>query len=98
MTAIHDVASIAELVRAQLPNILTTKADALNVTKAVFENVAKSVQLGDSVNIYGFGKFSISERSARMGYNPQTQKPMQIQATRSLKFTPSKSTKKGALA
>jgi nucleoid DNA-binding protein len=39
--------------------------------------------------LVGFGTFSVSERKARNGVNPQTGKPIKIAASKSVKFKPS---------
>ncbi len=60
---------------------LTKRAaeDALNAfTTAVKESLAK----GESVSLVGFGTFSVSERAARKGRNPQTGAEIQIPARR----------------
>ena len=45
------------------------------------------------VDIYGFGKFSLSERAARMGLNPATGEKIEIPASKAVKFKASKSLK-----
>ena len=42
---------------------------------------------GNEVRLTGFGKFSVSERSARMGRNPRTGETMQIAAKSVPKFS-----------
>jgi DNA-binding protein HU-beta len=41
---------------------------------------------GDRIALVGFGSFSVSERSARTGRNPQTGKEIQIPAKKVVKF------------
>jgi DNA-binding protein HU-beta len=43
---------------------------------------------GDRLALVGFGSFSVSERSARTGRNPQTGKPIDIEAKKVVKFKP----------
>ncbi len=51
--------------------------DALNAfINAVKESLAK----GESVSLVGFGTFSVSERAARKGRNPQTGAEIEIPA------------------
>jgi DNA-binding protein HU-beta len=45
---------------------------------------------GDKVAITGFGTFSVSERKARKGRNPQTGKEIKIPASKSPRFTAGK--------
>ncbi len=42
--------------------------------------VTEALKGGDEVRITGFGKFSVKERKAREGRNPQTGEKMQISA------------------
>jgi DNA-binding protein HU-beta len=45
------------------------------------------VAAGDDVAIAGFGKFSVTERSARQGRNPQTGETIDIAASKAPKFS-----------
>jgi DNA-binding protein HU-beta len=45
------------------------------------------VKGGDKVTIPGFGTFSVSERKARTGRNPQTGETIKIAASKAPKFT-----------
>jgi len=54
----------------------------------LFELVARHLAQGDEVNITGFGKFTVTQRAARSGRNPQTGDPITIPATRAPKFSP----------
>jgi nucleoid DNA-binding protein len=44
--------------------------------------VTEALRGGDEVQITGFGKFSVRERKAREGRNPQTGEKMKIAASR----------------
>ena len=44
--------------------------------------VTEALKGGDEVRITGFGKFSVRERKAREGRNPQTGEKMKIAASR----------------
>ena len=63
-----------------------TKADAKKALDATINAVAESLKSGDRVALVGFGSFSISERSARTGRNPQTGKEITIPAKKVVKF------------
>ena len=56
---------------------------------AIRESLAK----GESVAFVGFGKFSVPDRSARDGRNPQTGETLKIPASKAAKFTPGKELK-----
>lgn len=65
-----------------------SRNDAAKALDAFVTNVSESLKNGDEVAITGFGKFSVAQRSARTGRNPQTGETMTIQASKSPKFTP----------
>ena len=50
---------------------------------AAFEQVmTEALKSGEEVQITGFGKFSVKERKAREGRNPQTGEKMKIAASK----------------
>lgn len=75
-----------ELVDAIAKEAGLTKTDAGNALNAFVTNVTKSLKKGDNVQLIGFGTFSISNRSARTGRNPQTGKEIKIAAKKVAKF------------
>ena len=70
-----------------------TKADAEKVIDAFFDATTMAARGGDSVSWPGFGKFSRSDRAARMGRNPQTGAPVSIPASSAMKFSSAKALK-----
>lgn len=64
-----------------------------NVLQQGFENIEALAVPGSTVRIRGFGSFSLKERAARQGRNPQTGDTIQIEATTHLHFKQSKSAK-----
>ena len=68
-----------------------TKADAENALNSVIEGVSNALKKGESVTLVDFGTFSVSDRSARKGRNPQTWAEIQIPAKKVVKFKASKS-------
>lgn len=75
-----------ELIDAIAKDAKLTKVDAGNALNAFVANVTKSLKKGNSVQLIGFGTFSISKRSARTGRNPQTGKEIKIAAKKVAKF------------
>ncbi|MCB9365159.1 MAG: HU family DNA-binding protein [Flavobacteriales bacterium] len=75
-----------ELVDAIAKEAGLTKADAGNALNAFIGAVTGSLKKGDSVQLIGFGTFSISKRAARTGRNPQTGKEIKIAAKKVAKF------------
>jgi DNA-binding protein HU-beta len=76
----------AELIDAIAGNAGLTKADAKKALDAFIESTTESLKKGDRVALVGFGSFSVAERSARTGRNPQTGKEIKIAAKNVVKF------------
>ena len=75
-----------ELVSAMAEKTGLTKADADKAVSAFVDTVKDAMAKGESIQLIGFGTFSVSERSARTGRNPQTGKEIQIAAKKVAKF------------
>jgi DNA-binding protein HU-beta len=56
-----------------------TKKDAGLAVEAVFEAITESLSASEKVSIVGFGTFDVRERAGRVGRNPRTNKPMNIE-------------------
>jgi DNA-binding protein HU-beta len=78
----------AELVAAIAVQSSLTKADSEKALNAAIEAIKESLGKGDRVGLVGFGSFSITERAARTGRNPQTGKEIKIAAKKVVKFKP----------
>lgn len=59
-----------------------TKAAAGRVVDAIVASITESLQKGDDVALVGFGTFTVRDRAARTGRNPQTGKEIQIAAAK----------------
>ncbi len=66
------------------------KVEAEKALEAFEEAVVEALKGGDKVTLVGFGTFSVYERKARTGRNPQTGKEIKIPAKKAPKFTPGK--------
>ena len=75
-----------ELIDAISKDAGLSKVDAGNALNAFVSNVTGSLKKGNSVQLIGFGTFSISNRAARTGRNPQTGATIQIKAKKVAKF------------
>ena len=78
-------AKLVEEIQASLGSD-TSKAAAERALEAVLAGIKKGVSSVESVQLIGFGTFSISNRAARVGVNPQTGAKIQIAASKSVKF------------
>lgn len=67
-----------------------SKAQATDALNAVLDNINDALKDGDKVTLIGFGTFSVSERAARTGRNPQTGETIEIAAKKVVKFKPGK--------
>jgi DNA-binding protein HU-beta len=63
-----------------------TKTFARDLVDNVFQTITETVQKGEDVSLFGFGKFKLVERKARKGRNPQTGEAIKIAASKSVKF------------
>ena len=75
-----------ELVSAIAEKSGLTKVDAEKALNGFVDAVKESVKKGDTVQLIGFGSFSVSQRAARTGRNPQTGKEIKIAAKKVAKF------------
>ena len=70
------------------------KGEADKAVSAVLETIEEVLARGGEVNFTGFGKFSVADRSAREGVNPQTGEKIQIEASRVPRFSAGSALKK----
>ncbi len=63
-----------------------SKKEAGDALQAFMIAVTDTVKKGDKLTLIGFGTFSVTERKARDGRNPQTGKKIKISAKKVVKF------------
>lgn len=80
----------AQLVEAVANSTELSKAKAEQAIKSTFEAISSELNDGGSVQLIGFGTFSVSERAARTGINPKTKESIKIPAKKVAKFKPGK--------
>ena len=68
-------------------------AEAGRVVEVVLAAVADALKAGEKVSLASLGIFDINDRQARQGRNPATGEAIQIAASKSIKFRPTKSLK-----
>ena len=83
----------AELINAMAEKAGTSKAAAKRFLDSFTDSVTGALKKGDKVTLVGFGTFSVSERKARKGRNPQTGKEIKIKAGKAPKFKAGKALK-----
>jgi DNA-binding protein HU-beta len=70
------------------------KGEADKAVNAVLDTIEAALSRGSEVSFTGFGKFSVAERGARQGVNPQTKERIQIPATKVPRFSAGSALKK----
>ena len=76
----------ADLVAAIAAEAGLTKAQAQGALEATVNAIAGALQNGESVQLVGFGTFSVVEKAARQGVNPATGAKIEIAAKKVAKF------------
>jgi DNA-binding protein HU-beta len=79
MTKAEIVGKIAE--GAEL-----TKLQAEKVATIFLDSIVEALKAGDKISFVGFGTFSVSDKAARIGRNPQTGAEIKIPAKKAVKF------------
>ena len=83
----------SELIEAIATSADLPKAVAGRALDAVIESVTSALKENDSVVLVGFGTFSVKDRAARSGRNPQTGDPITIPASKVPSFKAGKALK-----
>lgn len=83
----------AELIEAIAGETGLSKKDAGSALEATIETLSNALKAGNSVQLVGFGTFSVKNRKARVGRNPQTGEEIQIKASNVPHFSPGKALK-----
>ncbi len=76
----------AELIDQIAKDSGITKTQANDALDAFTSGVVTTLKKGDTVTLVGFGTFSVSQRAARNGRNPQTGATIKIKAAKVPKF------------
>ncbi|MDF2820393.1 MAG: hbs [Clostridiales bacterium] len=83
----------SELVAAMAEKTELSKKDSEKALKAFIDVVTEELTKGEKIQLVGFGTFSVAERAAREGRNPQTNETMKIDASKAPKFKAGKALK-----
>ncbi len=78
----------AELIEAIAKEAKLSKADAGRALDGFTNSVRSSLKGGEKITLVGFGTFSVADRAARKGKNPQNGAVINIPAKRVVKFKP----------
>ena len=80
-------AKMVEIVHQQ--GLGYTKKELQNIVNSMFDIIAETVINGETVQLSGFGNFSMVDKTARVGRNPQTDEALIISRRRVITFKPS---------
>ena len=69
-------------------------SQARQVVETSLETISDELASGGEVALAGFGKFSVSQRAARLGRNPSTGETINIAASKAAKFSAASALKK----
>ncbi len=82
-----------DLIDAVAKSADLSKASAARAVKGALDAITASLKKKQPVSLIGFGTFKVSNRAARTGHNPQTDKAIKIRAAKVPKFRPGKALK-----
>ena len=83
----------SELIDAMAAHAGISKASAKMALEAFLGSVSSTLKGGGRVSLVGFGSWSVSQRAARDGRNPQTGATIQIAASNVAAFKAGKALK-----
>jgi integration host factor subunit alpha len=63
-----------------------TKQESRQAVERLFEVMKDTLANGEDLLISGYGKFSVRQKNARLGRNPQTKEALMLQARKVLVF------------
>ena len=86
-------AELIELMMKDKEASFESKAQTERAINAVLDNIKKGLKKDKSVQLVGFGTFTIRHRKARTGRNPQTGEALKIKASKTVGFKPGKNFK-----
>ena len=70
-------------------NSKMTKVQAREAVETILRIIKSNLESNEDVLLSGFGKFSVNDKSARKGRNPQTGQSLMLDAKRVVTFKPS---------
>jgi DNA-binding protein HU-beta len=77
---------LADLIEGVATNTGQSKTAVEAIVRSVLARIEGAVGKGETVNLVGFGRFEVYERSARRGRNLRTGESLKIPATNAVRF------------
>lgn len=82
-----------ELVKSIATKSGLTQEQATQALNGLTDTIGETLAKGEEVALIGFGTFSVKERAARTGRNPQTGEEIQLAASKAPHFKAGKTLK-----
>ena len=76
----------AELITTVADKTGLSKKDSEKAVNAALDTIAETLEIGEKVQLVGFGVFDVKQRGARVGRNPKTKEEIEIPASRVPQF------------
>ena len=76
----------SDLIESMATNAGISKAAAGKALDGMMKSITGELMTGGRISLVGFGSFSVSDRAARDGRNPQTGATIKIPARKVVKF------------
>ena len=76
----------AELITAVSEKTGLSKKDSEKAVNAALDTITETLEIGEKVQLVGFGVFDVKERGVRIGRNPKTKEEIEIPASRVPQF------------
>ena len=92
-SAVDPIGQAKETFDRSKPHVNIGTIGHVDHGKTTLTAVLGSLKKGNSVQLIGFGTFSVKQREARSGRNPQTGAAIQIKASKTVGFKPGKALK-----
>ena len=83
----------AELITAVSEKTGLSKKDSEKAVNAALDTITETLEIGEKVQLVGFGVFDVKERGVRIGRNPKTKEEIEIPASRVPQFKAGKQLK-----
>ncbi len=83
-----------DLVEAISSNTELSRRQSAHAVDALIKSLSAALKSGDNITLSGFGTFSVYQRKARNGRNPQTGEAIRIKTRRVAKFSAGSELKK----
>ena len=79
-----------KLITAMAEKTNLNKTNSEKALNAFIETVQEALEVGEKIQLIGFGAFEVKERASRVGLNPRTKEKIDIPASKVPAFKPGK--------